>query len=84
VRREVFERDAARCSFVDGAGQRCRETHALELHHLLVFARGGEHQSSNLTLRCRAHNALAAEQDFGRELVEQTRPQHEPFRAGEI
>jgi hypothetical protein len=80
VRREVFERDAARCTFVDSAGQRCRESHCLELHHLQAFAQGGRHDSSNLTLRCRAHNALAAEEDFGRNFVEQKRVRkHEPF-----
>jgi hypothetical protein len=70
VRREIFERDAGRCTYADASGQRCRETHGLELHHLTAFARGGEHTQSNLTLRCRAHNALAAEQDFGRDFIE--------------
>lgn len=69
VRREVFERDAAQCTFVDSAGQRCRETHCLELHHLRAFGLGGEHDAANVALRCRAHNELAAEQDFGRELI---------------
>lgn len=46
-------------------GQRCRETHYLELHHLRPFAKQGASVASNLTLRCAAHNALAAEQDFG-------------------
>jgi 5-methylcytosine-specific restriction endonuclease McrA len=81
VRREVFERDTARCTYVDGSGQRCRETRCLELHHLVAFARGGPHQASNLTLRCRAHNSLAAEEEFGRELLEerQLSGRHEPF-----
>jgi hypothetical protein len=80
VRREVFERDAGCCTFVDSAGRRCHEAHGLELHHLQPFAHRGEHHSSNLTLRCRAHNALAAEQDFGREFVEKKRARrHEPF-----
>jgi hypothetical protein len=34
---------------------------------LKPFARGGANVASNLTLRCAAHNALAAEEDFGRE-----------------
>lgn len=81
IRREVFERDSARCTFVDSSGQRCRETHALELHHLLAFAYDGPHQASNLTLRCRAHNALAAEQDFGSEHMEhmRTSTHHDSF-----
>ena len=83
VRREVFERDAARCTFVDEAGQRCRETHGLELHHLRAFAQGGEHLPLNVTLRCRAHNALAAEEDFGRDFVEKKRARnHELFGSG--
>jgi hypothetical protein len=69
IRRTVFERDGARCTHVDTSGQRCRETHHLELHHLVPFARGGEHTPANLTLRCTAHNALAAELDFGTERI---------------
>jgi hypothetical protein len=69
LRRAVFERDEGRCTFRSDSGQRCRETAHLELHHLVPFARGGEHRLENVTLRCRAHNALAAEQDFGRHFV---------------
>jgi 5-methylcytosine-specific restriction endonuclease McrA len=68
-RREVFRRDGGRCSYVDSRGERCGETHYLELHHLKPFARGGANVASNLTLRCAAHNALAAEEDFGRERI---------------
>lgn len=45
--------------------ERCCETRYLELHHLEPFGRGGQHATSNLVLRCAAHNRLAAEQDFG-------------------
>ena len=41
----------------------------LEYHHQHAWALGGETTLENLTLRCRAHNALAAEADFGREFV---------------
>jgi hypothetical protein len=70
VRRAVFECDGNRCSYRDANGRRCPETHRLEFHHLQPFALGGHHCASNLTLRCAAHNALAAKEDFGRELVE--------------
>ena len=70
VRRTVFERDGNRCSYVDAKGTRCPETHRLEFHHLKAFAKGGEHRASNLALRCTAHNALAAEEDFGRDRIE--------------
>ncbi len=73
VRRAVFQRDGGRCTFTDSSGQRCRETDDIELHHESAFALGGEHTTSNLTLRCRAHNALAAEEDFGKEFIEQQR-----------
>ena len=59
VRRAVFERDQSRCAYLDDSGQRCRETHHLELHHLKPYTMGGEHTLANLALRCRAHNALA-------------------------
>jgi hypothetical protein len=69
IRRAVFDRDGARCTYVDAAEQRCRETHHLELHHLEPFARRGVHDAANITLRCKAHNALAAEHDFGPEHI---------------
>ena len=72
-RREVYRRDAGCCTFVDARGERCRETRYLELHHLKPFAKEGANVASNLTLRCVAHNALAAEQDFGREHIAQKR-----------
>jgi 5-methylcytosine-specific restriction endonuclease McrA len=83
LRRAVFERDEGRCTFRSDSGERCRETAHLELHHLVPFARGGEHRLDNLTLRCRAHNALAAEQDFGRDFVSLARDsnRHETWAA---
>jgi hypothetical protein len=69
----VFERDGLQCTFVDGSGCRCREVERLELHHLKPFGRDGQHHADNLTLRCAAHNALAAEQDFGTELIRKKR-----------
>ncbi len=71
VRRAVRQRDGARCTYVDARGERCRETALLELHHEVPFARGGADTAENLRLRCRAHNALAAERDFGREFMQQ-------------
>jgi 5-methylcytosine-specific restriction endonuclease McrA len=68
-RREVYRRDGARCTYVDARGERCCETRYLELHHRQPFARNGANIAENLTLRCAAHNALAAEHDFGPELV---------------
>jgi hypothetical protein len=64
VRRAVWQHDNGRCAFV-GAGGRCCETGWLELHHVVPFARGGPTSADNLELRCRAHNAYEAEQEFG-------------------
>jgi 5-methylcytosine-specific restriction endonuclease McrA len=69
VRREVRDRDGLQCSFVDEFGTRCRETRFLELHHELPHAQGGGETVKNLTMRCQAHNALAAEHDFGRDFM---------------
>jgi hypothetical protein len=69
VRSAVWLRDEARCTFVDARGVRCRATTVLELHHERPFARGGPATAENIRLRCHAHNDLAAEQDFGRELM---------------
>jgi hypothetical protein len=51
---------------VSADGVRCRETRLLELHHVTPYARNGAATADNLALYCRAHNALAAEHDFGR------------------
>jgi hypothetical protein len=73
VRRAVFDRDGEQCTYIDHVGRRCAERHRLEFHHLTPFALGGEHTAANLALRCAAHNALAAEEDFGRERIDAQR-----------
>jgi hypothetical protein len=80
IRRAVFERDGGRCTYVSASRERCRETHGLELHHVRACALGGEHSEAIIVLRCRAHNALAAEDEFGRDFVDQRRDSlgHEP------
>jgi hypothetical protein len=50
----------------EGGAERC----GLELHHREPYARGGPPTEDNLELRCRAHNALAAEEDFGRRYMD--------------
>jgi len=76
VKRVVFERDGARCAFVDQAtGRRCSCTDPgkLEYHHTTPFALGCDHDPDRIELRCRAHNQHQAELDFGRETVERHR-----------
>ena len=73
VTRGVWARDKGRCAYVDSRGCRCRETSRLELHHRHPYARGGPPTLNNLELRCRAHNLLAAEVDFGRQHMHRVR-----------
>jgi 5-methylcytosine-specific restriction endonuclease McrA len=62
--RAVWKRDGHRCTFVGRFG-RCTQTKYLEIHHIHPYALDGPPTLENLTLRCRAHNAYASEQDFG-------------------
>jgi 5-methylcytosine-specific restriction endonuclease McrA len=83
IRRTVFARDGGRCTYVDERGERCRETYGLQLHHRHPFGKLGPHTTTNLTLHCPAHNALAAEHDFGAEHMARQRQalQHETLAA---
>ena len=65
VRREVFERDGGRCSFVSLDGRRCGARAWLEFDHVWPWARRGGDGSENLRLLCGAHNRLHARQCFG-------------------
>jgi hypothetical protein len=65
VKRAVFERDEGRCAFKSDDGRRCDARDMLEYHHSQPFARGGAHSEANIELRCRRHNALQAEDDYG-------------------
>ena len=69
VRRAVYDRDGGQCTYVSATGHRCQERRFLELHHEQAWALGGGHTESNLTLRCWAHNQLAAREDFGEDFV---------------
>jgi hypothetical protein len=69
VRRAVSDRDAGRCTHVDEQGRRCRETRYLEFHHEEPHGRGGPPIETNIRLLCRSHNALAAEEDYGRDFI---------------
>jgi hypothetical protein len=81
VRRAVFERDGERCTFVDASGRRCESRTLLELDHGVPRARGGPDDARNLSVKCRAHNRLAAEEHFGREHVERKKKGRGQFGA---
>ena len=65
VRHLVWARDGGQCAWRYPDGTRCSERMMLELDHLTMWCRGGEHDPDNLELRCRHHNHFAAEQDLG-------------------
>ena len=66
VLRAVFARDGEQCTFVGDSGDRCPQRGHLELDHVEAWALGGTNAASNLRVRCRAHNRLAAEDVFGK------------------
>lgn len=71
VVRAVYARDGGQCTFVGSDGRRCAERGFLEIHHHeTTHAHGGAPTLENLRLACRAHNALYAERDYGRQFMQ--------------
>ena len=59
VKRQVWQRDGGRCSYVDReTGRRCNSRHLIEIDHILPYALGGGADPENLRLTCRAHHRL--------------------------
>jgi len=73
VKRFVWKRDGAQCTFVSADGRRCPERHNLEFHHDNPYGFGGDRGAKNVRLLCRAHNRFMAEKDYGREKMDQYR-----------
>lgn len=66
VRRAVWLRDLARCTFVDSrTGERCGAKHFVEEDHIQPKAMGGEYSVANIRLRCRTHNQRHAINCYG-------------------
>ncbi len=65
IKRVVWARDQAQCTFVSDKARRCEARSGLEFDHITPVARGGEATVANLRLRCRAHNQFAADQVYG-------------------
>ena len=71
ILRKVHARDNGQCTFVSRDGLRCTERGFLQVHHHnTTFARGGEATADNLRFMCRAHNMFQAQQDYGREFMQ--------------
>ena len=83
VRRAVHKRDGGRCTYVDRSGRRCKARSHLEFHHHETpFGRGGNHSPENVRLMCRTHNAVQAEQDFGK--AQMSRYRRRPGSGGRV
>jgi hypothetical protein len=65
LKREVWQRDKARCSFVSSEGRRCSSKFGLQFDHQTPVARGGKATYGNLRLLCRAHNRYEARIKLG-------------------
>jgi len=66
IRRQVWKRDQAQCTFVDPrTGERCRAKHFVEEDHITPKAMGGEYSAENIRLRCRTHNQRHAIECYG-------------------
>jgi len=73
VRRAVWRRDQAQCTFVSSDGHRCAARHLLEFDHVVPVAKGGRATPDGIRLRCRAHNQYEAERVFGAEFMARKR-----------
>jgi len=73
VKRAVWERDGAQCTFVSKTGHRCSARRGLEFDHVQEYSRGGQATVSGIRLRCRAHNQYEAEQTYGAEFMRHKR-----------
>ena len=82
VRRAVWLRDRGQCAFVARQGRRCAEHAFLELHHIRPFALGGEATVSNISLRCRRHNAYEAQMEFSSRTLRKTERAIAPVGVG--
>ena len=57
VRRQGWQPDGGRCSYVDPqTGRRCNSTHLIEIDHIVPHALGGGADPGNLRLLCGTHH----------------------------
>ncbi len=57
VKRQVWQRDGGRCSYIDRqTGRRCNSRHLIEMDHILPYALGGSSDPENVRLLCGVHH----------------------------
>ena len=71
VKRQVWQRDGGRCSYVDRqTGRRCNSRHMIDIDHILPYALGGGADPGNLRLLCRVHHRHRHAPDGSRHIPE--------------
>ena len=73
VKRVVYTRDGAQCTYVSPDGRRCTARVDVEFHHDDPYGFGGDRSPPNLRLLCSTHNTYVAEGDFGKDVMDQYR-----------
>ncbi len=84
IRRAVSQRDEGRCTYVSASGRRCGSRSFIEFHHVVPWAKSPRHHVDGITLRCRAHNQLEAERDFGQQHMARFKKPSAQISAGDI
>ena len=65
TRRLVWKQAQGTCEFTH-EGRRCGSTRSLTIEHVIPYAHGGTHATTNLKLFCWAHNQHTAKKEFGK------------------
>jgi hypothetical protein len=73
VRREVWKRDAGKCTFKGSDGTRCNATHFIQFHHIDPYGKDGPPTVANVTLHCAAHNEYEAKREYGEAYLQEVR-----------
>ena len=74
VKREVMQRDGARCQWPTADGGICGATSNLQIDHVHPRAKGGPSTTDNCRVLCRAHNLEAARQAYGDDHMDRFAP----------
>jgi hypothetical protein len=80
VARVVWERDGARCAFVDSEGRRCSARRFLTLEHRIPHGLGGASTVENVCLLCSGHNGYTAREVYGAAYVARKRAERASAR----
>ena len=65
LKREVWKRDQARCTYESAFGKRCDSQQFIQIDHIEPWSLGGTHTQQNLRLLCATHNQFRAQKTFG-------------------